>query len=64
MCSTSEAAGEGSGFITSSPITSSPALDVLPFAPDLTTLFVMEINQLRRSLDDLTERNEALRRFL
>jgi hypothetical protein len=24
----------------------------------------MEINQVRRSLDDLTERSEALRRFL
>jgi len=24
----------------------------------------MEINQIRRSLEDLTERNEALRRFL
>jgi hypothetical protein len=25
---------------------------------------IMEINQLRRSLEDLTERNDALRRFL
>jgi hypothetical protein len=29
-----------------------------------TAAAVMETNQIRRSLEDLTERNEALRRFL
>jgi hypothetical protein len=27
-------------------------------------LLLMETNQIRRSLEDLTERNDALRRFL
>jgi hypothetical protein len=51
-------------FVTSRAGARGRAPFVLPSAPSNPPCDVMEINQLRRSLEDLTERSEALRRFL